>query len=116
MDSEKSVEQDTSNAAPAARVSARQLFADYDANEVAADDKYKDKVLVVSGTISDIGKDIVDTMYVTLETDGFMNVQCMFADEHKSQLASASKGQSVNIKGKCEGKMGNVLLRGCCFD
>lgn len=116
-DTQESVQEDVSTAAPAARVTAAQLFADYDANEVAADEKYKGKVLIVTGTIEDIGKDIVDTMYVTLKTDNaIMSVQCKFADEHKSQLANAAEGQQVTIKGKCDGKLGNVLLRGCTFE
>jgi len=118
MESEESVEQDSSTAAPAVYVSASKLFADYDANEVSADEKYKDRVLVVSATIKDIGKDIMDTMYVTLETtdDSFGGVQCMFADEHKSHVASAAKGQQVTIRGRCDGKLMNVLLRGCRFE
>ena len=100
---------------PAVSITADQLFNAYKANEVAADEKFKDKVLLVSGTIDNIGKDITDTPYVVLKAGGdfsFGGVQCMFDDKAKGQLANLQKGQKVQIKGKCNGKMGNVLLRG----
>lgn len=109
-------ESEVASASPDEWVTAARLFADYEANEVAADEKYKGKVLVVTGTIEDIGKDFVDTMYVTLRTDnGIMSVQCRFDDEHKFQLANTTKGQQVTLKGKCDGKFGNVLLSDCSF-
>ena len=95
---------------------AESLFAAYEANEVSADQRYKDKWLDVSGTIDAIGKDVVDSMYVTLRSgDEFQigNVQCMFDDKHQSQLASLRKGQKVTLSGLCSGKFGNVILRQC---
>ena len=44
-------------------LSANKLFKEYDKNSVAADAKYEDKIVVVSGTIQSIGKDIMDTAY-----------------------------------------------------
>jgi hypothetical protein len=135
-DTEESIETDISSGSPvgsstgdtspptraqptdsAVHVTARKLFRDYDANEVNADEKYKGKTLVVSGRIGKIGKDLLDTMYVELKSaNPIFGVQCMFADKHKSQLAKAAKGRQVTIRGKCDGKLGNVLLRGCSFD
>jgi len=83
----------------------------------AAVEKYQGKALLVSGIIENIGKDLFDTMCASLKTDNpIIGVQCMFSDEHKSQLANAAKGQRVTIKGKCDGKLGNVFLRGCSFE
>jgi len=125
-DTEESIETDISSGnesqsgsepSVAVRVTATQLFADYEANEVSADEKYKGEALLVSGTIENIGKDLFDTMYVSLKTDNaFINVKCMFSDEHKSQLANAAKGQRVTIKGKCDGKVIDITLRGCRFE
>ncbi|GIW90596.1 MAG: hypothetical protein KatS3mg109_1028 [Pirellulaceae bacterium] len=116
METEESVQQDISNAVPTVHVTATQLVDDYKANEIAADEKYKGEVIVVSGTIESIGTDIWGTMYVTLMTGNpIVSVQCMFADKYKSQLANVRRGQYVTIKGRCEGKHLNVLLRGCSF-
>ena len=45
----------------------------------AADAKYKGKVVIVSGTIQDIGKDIIDEAYIVIGGKGFLDgVQCTF--------------------------------------
>ncbi|MDX9925554.1 MAG: hypothetical protein RBS48_12395, partial [Ignavibacteriaceae bacterium] len=48
------------------KITASQLVADYKANQVAADSKYKGNIVEVTGTISTIGKDIMDTPYISL--------------------------------------------------
>ena len=99
-------------------VSAQQLASAYKDNEVAGDERYKGKIIAVTGVVDSIGKDILDTPYVVLssgERFSITGVQCMFGDEHKSQLAALSKGQTVTIVGECEGKMMNVLLKNCRF-
>lgn len=97
--------------APSFTLSTNQLVDEYKANEVAADAKYKGNVVVVSGVIESIGKDILDQAYVVIGGEGFLDgVQCTFSKGEEASVASLSKGQNVNIKGKVNGKMGNVLL------
>ena len=101
---------------PAEVVSPQALFDAFEQNEVAADDRYKGKWIEISGTIDNIGKDILDKMYLTLEAEQpLFGVQAFFADKHKSALASLAKGDPVTLLCKCSGKMGNVLLRECSF-
>ena len=96
------------------KVTARDLFAEYEANEIAADEKYKKKVLEVSGTIEDIGKDILDSMYVSLKTAAiFGSVQCMLEDSEQSKASTLQKGASIVVEGRNDGKLGNVILRDC---
>jgi hypothetical protein len=99
---------------PAIQVTAAQLYSDYEANEVSADLKYKDKVLSVSGTVDDISKDFGDDIYVTLTGKEFGgDIQCYFSKDHEKEAAQLKKGQQITIKGNCEGKVViNVLLRG----
>lgn len=97
-------------------VSAYELSREYDANKVAADTKYEDKMVAVTGTIDDIGKDIIDDPYVTLESsiNTFMKVQCMFEASAEPQLAELSKGTSITLVGRVSGELiGNVVLRDC---
>lgn len=97
---------------PSYTLTASQLYAAYDANEVAADNKYKGKVIVVSGTIESIGKDILDEAYIVLEAGGMMSgVQCMFSDEYLLAFNKISKGQNVSILGTVSGlSLGSVLV------
>ncbi|MCW5931160.1 MAG: hypothetical protein KIS69_05765 [Bacteroidetes bacterium] len=111
---DKNIESEISASAPAISISAHQLYQEYAANEVAADQKYKGQVLSVTGTVDAIAKDITDNIYVTLKGDEYIgDVQCYFADNHTNEAAQLSKGMRITVKGKCDGMMMNVLLRGC---
>jgi hypothetical protein len=112
-ETEEQVAKKIEDVAPVFQLSAAQLFAEYEANEVAADVKYKDKVALISGVVDDIGKDFLDTPYITLVGGQFWGVQCMFADKEVPGLAKLSKGDTVSVKGKVDGMLVNVLIRGC---
>jgi hypothetical protein len=54
---------------PAISVDAEKLAADYKNNEVAADEKYKGKRLIVAGVVESINKDFKDQVWVGLRTN-----------------------------------------------
>lgn len=97
------------------KITASELLSEYKANQVAADDKYKNKTIEVSGTINTIGKDILDTPYVSLvgSLDVFTSIQCMFEKSEQSQLVNLQKDTKVILRGKVSGYMMNVLLNNC---
>ena len=88
--------------ASAISVSSATLYADYDANQISADLKYKDRVVLVTGTVDSVGENFMGDATVTL-TDGtefgFGGVECSFADSNRSDLAAISKGQTVTLRG-----------------
>jgi len=96
-------------------VTADELYAAYRANEVRADATYKDTILLVTGRVRSIGKDILNTPYVSLyvEEELLGGVQCMFSDADIAQLSMLHKGQTVTIQGRCSGLLMNVILREC---
>ena len=98
-------------------VDAVTLLGAYDANEVSADSQYKDKVLKVSGTIGNIGKDLVNEVYITLvDNDPYsiLSVQCYFTRPEEIDLVSnLSKGSTITIIGTCSGKVLNVAIKDC---
>ena len=99
-------------------VTAEQLNAAYENNEVKADQGFKGKVFCVTGTVSSIGKDILDTPYVTLDVGdplSITHVQCMFAKKDEAKLAKLSPGDRVRIAGTGDGMLMNVLVRDCWF-
>ena len=116
-DEQTTIEADIATLAPAVTVSAKQLYADYDANGIAADEKYKDKVLLVTGQVNTIDRDIFDEIYVSLKGDEYFgDIECYFADTHVKTASQLSKGQTVTVKGKCDGKKGIVTLKGCVIE
>ena len=97
---------------PVLSVNSKTLYKDYTNNEIAADDKYKGKVIQVSGTIRGIGNDIMDDAYITLVGDDFFgDIQCFFPD--KSSLINLNKGQKVTVVGYCTGLFVNIILQNC---
>ena len=92
-------------------LSARDLVRAYDGNEVRADENFEGKTFYVEGVVTDIKKDILDEIYVTLEGQSFRSVQCFLDDEKiASQL---DRGMRVTFRGECRGLMMNVLMYDC---
>jgi tRNA_anti-like len=96
-------------------ISALELATRYDSNEIAADQSFKGKEIIVNGVVENVGKDILDEMYVALvgPEGSIRGVQCFFSDDHAGQLASLSQGQHVRLQGEVSGLMMNVLVKDC---
>lgn len=94
-------------------VTSEQLYKEYEANEIAADTKYKNKSVKVSGAIRDIGKTIGDKPYLNLATGPFSHqVMVMFpAGEYDQKLATLQKGNAIEVTGTCTGRtLGKIVI------
>lgn len=97
-------------------VTAERLLADFEANEVNAEQIYKGKKLKITGTVETVAKDILDNTYVTLSSgqDFGWSVQCYFSDKDEIQkLAALQKGDTITVIGKYDDFLLNVLVKGC---
>ena len=102
----------TSDSNPSVTISASKLYKEYNENEIAADEKYKGKIIEVTGLIRDIGNDIMDNAYITLVgNEYFGDIQCYFNE--KSVVAKLSKGKKITVIGSCSGLMINVQINNC---
>lgn len=102
------------NTGPTLPVQATELAAAYVANEIAADQKYKDRYWLVSGTVTSIGKEILDNPYIILQGESDLRaVQAVFDKEHEAKLASLQKGQQVRVRCRVRGLMMHVQLDDC---
>lgn len=106
-------EQPQGAAAPTAlEVTAGKLFADYEANEVAADNQYKGKTLAVSGTVAGINKDFTDEVYVELAATPFQSIQARGLPQDVA--AGLNKGQKVTVECIGDGLMMTLpILKKC---
>jgi ribosomal protein L40E len=86
-------------------ITASKLAKEYEENELLADKNYKGKLLEISGTIDDIGTDIMGTAYFTLRTDNEYTVQCMVSKEGQTDLMDFKKGDGIKSTKICNGKM-----------
>lgn len=90
--------------APAIEITAIQLYDDYQKNEVAADQRYKNRVVTVGGKIVDIRKSLGDPV-VNLATGPFsMQVMVSFnGGGHDNFVAGLNRGEQLTITGICTG-------------
>lgn len=94
-------------------ITAEQLYREYEVNEIAADQKYKNNLVRVTGTIRDIGKTIGDRPYLNLSTGAFsQQVVVMFpADVFNDKLSKLNRGTRIELTGTCTGKtLGMVTI------
>ena len=96
-------------------IMANDLYEIYRSNELAGDNKFKGKIVTVKGTITAIGKDIIDQPYVSLQGDsiGMFGVQCFIKSSEVNRAMNLEKGQYMFLKGKVKGLMGSVILEDC---
>ena len=83
---------------PAIRTTANQLFADYHANEVAADQRYKGQHLLVSGVVQSIDKDFLDHIVLRLSTaNEFESVMAQLSKQDENKAAALVIGSPVLV-------------------
>lgn len=96
-------------------VSSSQLAKEYDANEVAADGKYKGKIFVISGRVQSISKDITGTPFVQLNgKNAFQTVNARFDKDSIQELSNFNKGQDAKLVCKIGGYIiGSATASNC---
>ena len=81
------------------KVGAQSYYVQYRANEVAADNKFKDKQLLVTGVVISITKDIGGGVHVALlgGNNDFETVDASLKDDEAGQAASLRAGRVVSM-------------------
>ncbi len=90
------------------------LFAEYEKNEKKADKKFIGKIIDIEGQIMGIEKDEAGKGVVILDSgNGMDGIMCTLEDSETKKLATLKEGQKVKIRGKCAGKMMDVVFNKC---
>ena len=110
--STKSSKEVSSKKVKAIKVKSAELEKAYESNEIAADQKYKDKVVEISGKIQSIDK-VLDQTTVTLQgkNEYTLGVICYF-DSDKG-LTKIKKGDAAKIVGTVSGKGFTAEIKNC---
>jgi hypothetical protein len=109
----------TEPATPPVNVTAGALLGEYGSNAVAADAKYKGKVLQVKGKFGSAQKAPLLGYAVQLlpEDAGDLTlsgVQCFIVQSAEADVAQMKAGQMVTLEGLCDGQVvGQVKLSKC---
>lgn len=90
-------------------LTAKQLAAEYENDEAAANKKYLGNVLQVSGTVSEVTLNQQNKPVIVLPGSDMSNVQCTLQDS----TYAVKKGDTVSIKGFCTGYLTDVIMDRC---
>lgn len=97
-------------------ISSDALQRDYDKNEIAADEKYKDKDLIIYGQVTSINRGIGEDYYLELKggDNEFMPPRANMQITEKEYLAKMKKGEHVYLFCQGDGMLlGSAQLKNC---
>lgn len=94
-------------------VDAAALFKEFSTDETAANAKYLDKTVAVSGKVKETTKTDDGTVKVNLETGDSFGVLCELDPLSKHPRTDFTEGETVAFKGLCTGINFDVQLTRC---
>ncbi len=90
-------------------VSCKQLVSEYETDEQAANQKYLDKVLEVTGIVADISNDSSGINITLRDNESIQGVVCRIVEKNDFS-DNISVGDSITVKGICTGYLMDVIL------
>jgi hypothetical protein len=102
---------------PAIVVRVKDLEKEFDENELAADTKYKNKIVEVAGEVLSISRNDKPGKITVELVDAGQTVECHFSNWGKANVAELGQlqvGQGVRIRGICQGKVDGIVTVDSC--
>ncbi len=99
-------------------LTASKLVDDFNKDETAAGKKYVDKVIAVKGKVSEVKLEpSTGHASVILDSgDPMAAVTCSFYDDEAGSLKEIKQGEAIVVKGRCTGKLMDVVLNKCSIE
>jgi len=95
-------------------ITAGDLLRSFQQDEVTATRNYVDKVLIVSGNVSNIQFNSAGLPTVFLEAgDPFASLACSFYGSESHNVKKIRPGTFIRVKGNCTGMLVDVVLNKC---
>lgn len=106
--------QNMEQAAVDTTLSAKDLFTAFDTDEQKANERYLDKVIQVSGVVTSSSQGEDGLTKISLESgDEMFGTICELDALSKHKRTQFTPGETITIKGKCTGKLMDVVLVRC---
>jgi len=90
---------------------------DYSDNEVAADEKYKGKLIEISGKVTGVDNGTFDNEMIVKLSDGQYDVSvpwCYMKASEKEKVLTLKKGQQITLIGEGNSAtIGSPMLKNC---
>ena len=96
------------------KVNAEELFSAFASDETAANEKYLDKVLAVTGEVKSVNTSEEGTVTITLNAGSEMfGVTCELDALSEHAKTDFQPGETITVKGICTGMLMDVVLVRC---
>lgn len=93
------------------KISAEQIFSEYEADELTSNEKYLNKTLEIEGHLIDAGANQDGEPTAMLDTGNPMfGVQITFNRKEKTKLSELTIGDKITVKGICTGYLSDVIV------
>lgn len=99
----------TADEKPFAMLTANDLFVEFSTNETVAWEKYRDKVIQISGTVEEIKKDASGNTDIVFTTDDILG-KVIVTLKTGANAEAIETGTTLEVKGICNGFLSDVLL------
>jgi RecJ-like exonuclease len=90
------------------------LMKEFSLDELKATKKYSDKILLISGKVTEIN--LTSATIFLDASDPLAAVTCSFYADELPRMQLLKKGEVVQVKGKCTGKLIDVVLNNCIIN
>ena len=106
--------QDMNSAKADITLTAAELFTAFESDENAANSKYLDKVVQVSGTVKEVSTGDDGNISITLDSGSDMfGVICQLDNLTEQPRKDFKEGEQLTLKGVCTGMLMDVVLVRC---
>jgi predicted phosphodiesterase len=93
------------------QISAGDLIKEFEAGDSAANKKYLDKIIELTGNVKKLEKDDAgDYTIIIGDTLSMSSVRCLSDTNHRSDAAIVKENSTITIRGVCTGFKKNELL------
>lgn len=98
-------------------VSTAEFITEFDENQLAAEEKYKDKLIEFTAVIGNISEDILGTPFLSLKPTAeefYMGTTIKCSFKEKSELTAVKNGQTVTLQGVVDTQsLGIISIKSC---
>ena|SRR5690242_5648387 len=95
-------------------ISPQKLLEEFTADEQAANAKYLDKIIEVSGKVASKNKSESNKITILLDTgDPMSSVTCELSPKETSKSSAVDEGSIIEVKGICTGMLSDIVLVDC---
>ncbi len=93
------------------------LLSAYREQGEAADKRFADKILSLTGVVTRVEiNDNLDVYYIilsSLEKKHWQSIRCVFEKKYQAELSRLAKEQTVTVRGRYNGSIIDIRMRDC---